>query len=827
MPHTFRRLAYLLCLVVPFVYADDSSAHFAKMLGWVDTESAPQQCLVTSCKSCGGYYDVSSLPAPSNIAFKDAQTVINAPPPIHYQVNGNAQFDNGVTITQPGRSFYAETATITPDLKTGKLVSVDAKGNIRLAQPGQLLLADSLKANLIDHQAELDNVHYLMRVGVTSPSDLNTQDPNFTGFASGSSKQVAQLNQTQFQLSNATYSTCSPLSRTWELDAESIDLDQASGEGVAHQSTMRIHGVPILYLPYFDFPLTDQRKSGFLYGTLGGGTTSGFNFGVPYYFNLAPNYDDTLTGTLYTKRGMLFDNYFRYLTESSKGNVEAQIIPYDQEFNHETRGSFSINDTTNFNSHWQSNLNYNYVSDDSYLQDFTIQNLGGANQILLNRSFNVLYQDEHWNFTGLLQSYQILNQELSTTNSPYNELPALNLMGQYPNLYGPLSLSAATSVVNFTKETTASFNTLPVQGQRFNITPTVSLPFTKSYGYFTPSVSLSNTDYALTNNVANGFSQSSPSATIPIVNVDTSAYLDRSFAVGGQGGWSQTISPRLFYLYVPTVNQNNIPIFDTTIIPFSYSQLFSLNRFSGLDRIGNANQVSYALSTNINNPKGEQVVGAGLGQILYFQNRSTSLCQNQPGQPPCVQTENPTYNQRFSDMAGYLTYNINTAWSLNASATYNMMNPNLDSQEYFLSYGPGTENLFNIGFQENRQNYSLLSTQQILAGTTPPVSSLASTSFIWGVTPSWALIGDFNYSIQNNGMVSEFGGLQYSACCFAIRLMADRYVVNNNPNTPNVMTGQMDTVYMVQFLLKGLGSTSGQSSELLATMPGYHGQLGF
>ncbi len=827
MPRIFRRLACLLAFIPAFAFADEAAVNTANLLGWIDTSNAPLQCKVTSCASCGGYYDTSTLPTPSNIAFADAQTVINAPPPIHYQVNGDAQFDNGVTITQPGRTFYADQATITPDLKTGKLVSVDAQGHIRIAQPGQLLLADSVKANLINHEAELSNVHYLMKVGVNSPGALNTTDPNFTGYASGHSVQVNQLNQTQYQLSNASYSTCSPVSRTWELDAKKIDLDQAEGEGTAHDTTLRIHGVPVFYLPYFDFPLTDQRKSGFLYGTVGGGTTSGFNLGIPYYFNLAPNYDDTLTGTLYTKRGILFDNYFRYLTKTSAGTIEAQVIPYDQEYSDQTRGSFSIINITNFNDHWQSNLNYNYVSDDSYLQDFSTQNLTGANQTLLNRSLNLVYQNTHWNFTGVLQSFQIINQALLTANSPYNELPSLSLTGQYPNIYGPLSLSAATSVVNFTKETTTSFAITPVQGQRFNITPTISLPFTQSYGYFTPSVSLSNTDYALNNNVQNGYPKSSPIANVPIFNVDASAYLNRSFSVKSQNGWSQTISPRLFYLYVPTVNQNNIPIFDTTIIPFSYSQLFALNRFSGLDRIGNANQLSYALSTTVNNPTGQQFLSAGLGQILYLTDRSTSLCQNQPGQPPCVQTENPTYNQRFSDLAGYFTYNINTAWSLNANATYNMLNPNLDSQEYFLSYQPSTIDLFNVGYQANRQNYSLLSTQQILAGTTPPVSSLVNTSFLWGFTPSWALIGDLNYSIENSGMVSEFGGFQYSACCFAIRLMAYRYVVNNNPNTPSVMTGQMDTVWMVQFLLKGLGSTSGQSNALLATMPGYHGQLGF
>lgn len=829
MPPIFRRLCLLILSLgsLPgFAIAADSPAEMAlaKALGWVSAE--------TGCSTCGGYYDPHIFPKASSVALKDAEVVIDAPPPIRYEINGDAVFKNGVTITQPGRILSAKSAVIRPDLATGKLDSVSADGGVRIAQSGQLLLADSFKADLIDHKAELTEVNYLLKVGVVNPGQLTRTDPNFTGFAHGSAKTVEQVNENEFILSHATYSTCAPLTRTWELSANKIELDPATGRGQAYQSTLKIHGVPLLYLPYFDFPINNERKSGFLYGTVVPySSASGFSMGVPYYFNLAPNYDDTFTPTLFTKRGILFNNNFRYLTQKSSGNIELQGIPDDQADNQANRYSYSVNDTTNLSRNWQTNLNYNYVSDDSYLTDFSTQNLFGANQVLLNRSFSTQYQSLHWNFNGLLQSYQIVNDELTTTNRPYSELPSLVLTGQYPDAYGPFSFATATSFVNFTKQSAVTNEVEPVQGQRFNLTPSISLPLTQSFGYVTPSVSLSSTLYNLQNNEVNGFPDNAPSAVLPILSVDSSAYLDRAFSVGQAGGWSQTIQPRVFYLFVPNVNQNNIPVFDTTINTFSYAQLFNTNRFSGLDRLGDANQLSYALSTEINNPLGQQVLSAGVGQIVYFRDRDVSLCHNDGNGPPCIQTENPNYTQRFSDIAAYATYNFNQKISVTANTTYNSVNNVVDSNDYTFSYAPpNSMTLFNVGYQSNRQNYSLLSTQQILAGTSPPISSVVSTSFLWGFTPSWALLGSFNYSLENEGTVSELGGVQYSACCYAVRLLFYQYVVNNNPNTPNVLTGQMDRVIMVQFLLKGLGGVStsgGQIQSLLAGIPGYNGQLGF
>lgn len=813
-------LGFSLC-----VYANPSTGNntLAERLGWISTPDS-------DTNFCGGYYNLKQFPPSSSITFKDAPVTIKADPPVLYKINGNVEFQNGVTITQPGRLLYADQAIITPNLQTGKLDAVSAEGNIRIAQPGELLLAKSMQANLVDHQASVVDVEYLIRVGEASPallasfpSENNTTD--FTGFAHGSASSVTQATEKQFSLQNATYSTCAPDVHTWQLDADRIDIDQNTGRGVAHHTVLKFYGLPVFYLPYFDFPTTNQRQSGFLYGNVMSSSQSGLALSIPYYFNLAPNYDYTLTPTIYSKRGILFDNSFRYLTQKSTGNIDYQFIPVDREDNNAWRYSYTLNDTTNFNENWNANLNYNAVSDDNYLQDFDVFS---ASQVLLNRSFNLNYQSTHWDFTGLLQSYQIINTSLTTPNRPYNQLPALNLVGEYPNFLGPLSFSLGSNYTDFTKSAATPFETPPVESQRLNIQPTLSLPLTESYGYLTPSVSYYSTHYRLTNAAVNGFPTNTPAIDVPVTDVDSSLYFDRGFSWHNQN-YSQTLSPRLFYLYVPYQNQNDVPVFDTTIVPFSYSQLFTTNRFSGYDRMGDANQLSYALSSNINNANGQQIMSGGIGQIWYFANREVSLCETDPGAPSCVPIENPYYNERFSDVAAYFTYNVNTSWSLTVNATYNPATSLLDSQEYGISYTPNDTDVINLSFQNNRQNYSLLSTAQILAGTSPPRSSIINPSFVWELTPKWAAFGNFNYSIENNGPVTEFAGIQYSSCCWAIRLGDYRYVVNNNPNTPNVLTGEMSNAIMLQFLLKGLGNVSaGQSTDsLLNTIQNYHGQLGF
>lgn len=827
----FKRLLYLLMPLgfIAKTYADSPVLDpniLAEKLGWVNTIQSTNNTARSDCYLCGGYYNLEQFPIDTPVNIRSAPVKIEAGPPVHYKLNGNVEFENGVTITQPGRSLFADHAVITPNVQTGKLDAISAQGNIRLAEPGELILAKSLQADLINHQAKAVDIIYLMRVGELSPTLLASQpsDLNFTGFGHGTASVVYETAENQFTLKEATYSTCSPLTRTWELEASSINVNQNEGEGRAYNTILKVHGLPLFYLPYFSFPTSNQRKSGFLYGNVNSNSTNGFSLSLPYYFNLAPNYDYTLTPTLFTKRGVMFDNNFRYLTHSSTGSVDLQVLPDDQNYNHKWRYSYMLDDTTNLTSNWNTNINYNAVSDDNYLESF---NVYGANQVLLNRSASVNYQDLHWNFSGLLQAYQIVNPTLTTTNQPYSQLPALSLSGSYPGLLeGLFNFSLNSNLINFSKNA-GYMQTDPINGLRLNLAPEISMPLTKSYGYITPSVSFYSTYYMLSNADVNGYADTSPAINVPIINVDSSLYFDRAFTWNKQS-YSQTLSPRLFYLYVPYRNQNTIPVFDTSIVPFNYSQLFTTNSFSGYDRIQNANQLSYAMSTTINNAAGAQLISAGAGQIWYFVNRKVTICQTQPGQANCIETENPAANLAFSDIAGYFTYNFNPTWQFQVDATYNPSDSWLDTQNYTLSYTPNNMDVFNISYQSNRQNYGLLSIAQTLAGAAPPASSILNTSFVWGLTPKWALFGNLNYSFEDNGPIAQFGGIQYSSCCWAVRLGDYRSVVNNNPNTPNVLTGQMTNTFMIQFLLKGLGGvSSGALSSLVSTIPTYHGQLGF
>ncbi|MDF2690889.1 MAG: hypothetical protein K0S29_744, partial [Gammaproteobacteria bacterium] len=406
--------------------SEQQTAALSKALGWVQDNSDNAD----TCSICGGYYYEAPLPVSENAGtLAGSKTTIN-PGSTYYKVQGDLVLGNGVVVTQPGRVLYADQATISPNAQTGKLQKIVASGNIRLHQAGQLWLGSQLQANLTTHQAEVDNVTYLIRVSASRPDFLQqagAPDPNFTGYARGHADVVRQLSENQYSLTHATYTTCPPDSSTWLLKAEKIDLDQSTGRGEAENTFLLIHGVPIFYAPYFSFPINKDRKTGFLYGSASYNTQNGVALSFPYYINLAPNYDDTITPTIYTKRGVLFDNLFRYLTPSSQGEIDGQILPDDQ-LSHQTRYAYSINDTTNLSQSWRAILDYNSVSDQNYLQDFGSQTSAVvANQVLLNRSLALDYNSLHWTFNGLLQSYQIINPALDTGNRPYNEYPATEL----------------------------------------------------------------------------------------------------------------------------------------------------------------------------------------------------------------------------------------------------------------------------------------------------------------------------------------------------------------------------------------------------------------
>lgn len=806
----------------PNLRGREKRAAVADALSWMPDDSDNNN----SCSACGGRYvepefnpSTADLPlsdAPSDVSFGKSQ----------YEVKGSYTLSGGVRVVQPNRVIYADKVSITPNLHNGKLKSIQADGHVKVQQPGQLLLAKSLSANLDSHKAQAHDVTYLTKVQRGwRQNPIDPEDKNFTGYAHGQTEFAEQLDADTFVLHDATYSTCAPNTNTWSLDASRIKLDRKSGRGQAYNVTLDAFGVPVFYWPYLSFPISDQRQSGFLYGSLGQSSRTGFFASTPLYLNLAPNFDDTLTPQFYTKRGVAFENDFRYLlgpnwlSKRTNGNVRIDYMPVDNGHNPNHHFYVDTQNEANLSPHWNANFNGQYVSDKDYLDDFiAVDQLAGANITLLDQQFNLAYNSDHWNFLGTVQQYQIVDDSLLLENRPYRRLPELDLNAYYPDLLGPLTINLDAQFVNFFKQD--AFGETPVNGQRYIANPTVSVPVRNSFAYLKPSITFNNTFYSLENTAVNGLPDTQVSRTLPMYNVDAGLTFERHFDFS-KHHYRQTLKPRIFYLYVPEQNQNNIPVFDTTLQDFSYDQLFALNRFAGNDRIGDANQFSLALSSNIYDENGKNIIDGGIGETFFLKHREVSLC-NQNANASCIDNEQPFHDAARSDVATQFNYHVSDDWLFHSDLTYNPNNGNFDNQNYQFQYQPDTHHIINFGYQANNFSYSLLSTQQILDGVTPPTLSQITTSFYWAFTNELSLLGYWNYSINANRTVDIFGGLEYNTCSWAVRLIVRNYMDNSNPNIPVDLTGASTTVTMLQFELKGLGTMgSSGGTDLVNQIPGY------
>lgn len=833
------------------LYAKDISslqkhAILVHALGWIaDVSDSPDNRLI-----CGGHYYQPPIPSSIKALAESPTQLVSGTP--SYQIGGDLKLTDGVVVTQPGRRLYAEQATISPDKATGKLHQISASGNIRLQQPGQLFLGSKLYADLTSHQAKLEDVNYLVRINITDQGqpqfgaqsgigDTPSDSPiprNFTGYAHGHADKITQHNAHLYTLNHASYSTCPPTSNAWKLGASKITLNTLSGTGTAYNALLQFHGVPLVYLPYFNFPINNERKTGFLYGSLSYSNSYGYYFSTPFYLNLASNYDDLITPQYYTRRGWMIGNTFRLLTSRSLINAELQYVPRDKQLG-KARYAYFLDDTTQLPWEFHLAANYNHISDNNYLRDFNNQSfhyIGDttaapysqsgaalASTALIPNNINLSRDSLHWHFNTKVQTYQVISQ-LNTENKPYDQLPAIDLLGKYPNLLNPFSFSTQLNYTNFhksgrlTQPSNLSINGLPPEGQRAFGQANISMPIQKIYGFLTPTVSLNSANYQLSNTRQNQITR-----VLPILDVHSGLFFDRDFSVDKQH-YSQTFEPQIFYLYVPYDNQNNIPVFDTTLKQFSFSQLFATNRFSGEDRIGDANQVSLALSSVVNNPQGQQVLSAHIGQIYYFKHRRVSLCDSSTNSN-CIANEQPNFRSPMSDITSMLRYQITSIWNINSNFNYNPNRHTVDYQTYQLQYLPNPRHIFNLGYQMNRYDYGLLSTQQLLDGVAPPSISQFNTSFLWAISPMWNAIGSLNYSINSHRVFSEFGGLEYDSCCWAVRVVVDHYLSATNPNTPSEVNGPGTTGVLLEFELKGLGKMGqSQIKSLLSTIPGYNPQ---
>lgn len=551
--------------------------------------------------------------------------------------------------------------------------------------------------------------------------------------AFGSAKRIDFSNPQYTELEQARYTTCNPDDEDWVLKARRMTLDQASNTGEAYHATLAFQGVPFFYLPYINFPL-EGRKSGLLAPSFNFSETNGTDISLPYYLNLAPHRDATLTARNMTARGTQLLSEFRYLNPGSEGELHYDYLADDKKTD-TNRGYGSLLHSASLGQNWQLLLDYKEASDANYFNDLEYSQ-GNASQTHLQRRAEITYNDASWSFLTRIEDYQSLG-----AGETYQRVPQIQLATQHAHTPNTLNVGLGAEWVQFRHD-----GAVPT-GSRLDLSPEISLPLQGTAWYLHPKLLGRYTRYDLEN--ATGDSR--PSRSLPVTSVDAGLFFERPIP-REQGSLTQTLEPRVYYLYVPYEDQDGIPVFDTGLNSFSFDQLFRDNRFSGADRVGDAHQVTGAITTRfLDNRNGEELFRASLGQISYFRNRTVTL-------DPTTPTAKPASSALAAELATRPLQGLN----FSSAALWDPHQDQYDEISARLRYRPGAGHNLGLAYRMKRETSELIRQTDVSAS--------------WPISHNWQFIGRWNYDLVNNRSLDTVAGLGYESCCWGARLVArNRY----------------------------------------------------
>lgn len=560
-------------------------------------------------------------------------------------------------------------------------------------------------------------------------------------------------------LSGVRFTTCPPGQDDWFLRTRTLELDTAEDIGTARHTTLAFKGVPFMYLPYLSFPISDERKSGFLLPEIGYAGDLGLVVGAPYYLNLAPNYDATLAPRLFTERGVQLQSEFRYLGRGLQGQLNADYLP-DDDLTETDRALLRYTHTQALAPRWGAMLDLQRVSDKDYLSDFG-NTLGATSATHLPQVAEINYGGPVWRFAARAADYQTVDRTIAPAARPYARLPQLTLAGLSPaDRDSWLEPRFDGELVNFQRDE-------GVTGWRVNAAPALRMPLTRPYGFFIPQIGARHIGYSLEE-----VPEERPSVTAPFAALDTGLYFERETSWGA-APYSQTLEPRLFYLYVPDRQQDELPNFDTTLPDFTFANLFRTNRFLGGDRIGDANQLTAALTTRlIDEREGAERLRASIGRIYYFDELDVNV-------PPAVLE--PAASDLAAEAVAWLVGN----WHARATLQWGTERDAVQRSSYYLQYQPGRDRILNIGHRYIRDQIEQM-----------------DVSTEWPLGGRWTLLARSLYSLRDSQNVESYAGLEYNACCWAVRIFAARRLTQAS-DASGVLTEQRNRI-LFEFELSGL-----------------------
>lgn len=560
--------------------------------------------------------------------------------------------------------------------------------------------------------------------------------------ARGEAERIDFEGENQIRIKSGTYTTCKPGDDGWHVAASDLKLDYDREVAEGTDGKVYFLGVPILYSPWLSFSLNNERKSGFLSPTFGSTSQSGLELTLPYYWNIAPDMDATISPRVLSKRGTQLNTEFRYLDPTYRGQARVEILPGDKAYKDEDRYGVSLLHTQSFSNGLSAAINYNRVSDDAYFTDLSSR-VAHTSQTQLLQQGTLGYGTGWWNATANVQSYQTLQPDPKNLVAvPYRMLPQITLNARQPDLFRTDSsfLGQYTSFVH-------PGSTMD-EGQRTVLYPQVALPYITPGWYVTPKLGVHVTQYSLNRRAAGSVGPDSINRTLPVFSVDSGMTFERPSNWFSRD-YTQTLEPRLYYLNVPYREQSKIPVFDSALADFNFARIFSENQFSGQDRFNNANQLTAAVTSRLIDPSsGNEIMRAMFGQRFYFSQEKVVL-------PGTVIDPNVKWNK--SDFLAAFSGQILPRVYADTALQYSAGDHRVEQYSLGARYLPEPGKVLNTSYRYSRDKLDQF-----------------DVSAQWPVFGGWHAVGRMNYSFKDRRPIENIGGLEYNGGCWVVRVVGQR-----------------------------------------------------
>jgi LPS-assembly protein len=784
----FRKLSGLVIysIISLSISAQPSPYKEASDIDWVSFENLepPQRALIQG-NCCGMYVEpkfpsIEGIPGAANLNANSLEA----------DEGEGVLMQGDISIRQENIYLQADTAEYNAGSGNAAL-----EGNLRVRQPGMLLVGTDGSVENAGEVSTLNNASYLMHEDMIRGTAEIIVYTDADGIVT---------------IDNGVYTRCEPGNNSWVMEGETITLNQETGRGLAKNMTMRLGNLPVFYLPMLSFPINDERATGFLAPIIGSTRNGGLDIQTPYYLNLATHYDATLYPRIMTDRGVMFGAEGRYRGRRSQNLLQVNYMPDDNLFDAEElllpdpqsppvadRWQVDIEHQSRINRNWSALVDYSAVSDIDYFQDLGNSGLLTNTRSFLYRQGGLQYRNGDWRFRVQALSYQILDPTIPENRQPYERLPKIDLRGNFDYVISPdlsLEYGIKSQYVHFDRDldiNKLSANQIArgamVTGQRLTLEPEVSLPWASPGAFITPKLKYSYASYQL-DDPTEVYTEN-PNRGIFTGSLDSGLIFERDLELN-TGSFIQTLEPRLYYLYNEYQDQTDIPVFDSTELTFGMNQLFRENRFSGKDRIGDTNQLTLAVTTSFLNSRGKEKASASIGQIQYFKDRRVTI-NDRIGIDERTNT---------SAVASEFSYKFNDNWRINSYIEWDTEDNSLEVGNFQFRYQSDINHILNFSYRYRDSNspYTASGFDRRIKQT--------DVSAVWPLKTNWGLIGRWNYDHANSRNLETIAGLEYSNCCYTVRVLARKWIDNDSLFYGNV---DENNGIFLQFELKGFGSVLG------------------